>query len=114
MFRNYCLIVISFFLTISAHAKEQYHWQERDFIINSFIDIALQREYDRKQTPRLVRWERPIHIYVESDYGDSQEQNREVTKMRQILKYVQVCWERILLKAKKFVSMVHIELNGDC
>ncbi|SBT16561.1 hypothetical protein MGA5115_00642 [Marinomonas gallaica] len=72
MFRNYCLLVISFFLTISAHAKEQYHWQERDFIINSFIDIALQREYDRKQTPMLVRWERPIHIYVESDYGDSQ------------------------------------------
>ena len=58
-------------LSAPTYAKEKAHWQQYQYIYDSFLRIALQREYDQSQTPRLVRWEQPIKIYFESDIGDS-------------------------------------------
>lgn len=55
----------------SVYAQGHAHWQQQNFIHDSFLTIALQREYNQSQTPRLVRWENPIYIYVESEAGDS-------------------------------------------
>lgn len=58
-------------LSGSAYAQGYAHWQQQNFIHDSFLTIALQREYNQSQTPRLVRWEKPISIYIESEAGDS-------------------------------------------
>ncbi|WP_245624715.1 DUF2927 domain-containing protein [Marinomonas fungiae] len=58
-------------LTSSAYAQGYAHWQEENYIHDSFLTIALQREYNPSQTPRLVRWEKPIIVYIESEAGDS-------------------------------------------
>ena len=54
----------------AVYAKHDAHWQQYQYIYDSFLRIALQREYDQSQAPRLVRWEQPIKIYFESDIGD--------------------------------------------
>ena len=46
-------------------------WQNASYIQESFVTIALQREYDKKANPQLVRWEQPIKIFLESDFGDA-------------------------------------------
>ncbi|MFT2112050.1 DUF2927 domain-containing protein [Marinomonas sp. 2405UD68-3] len=47
-------------------------WQNPSYIQQSFLTIALQREYNKKTNPRLIRWEKPIDIYFESDFGDTE------------------------------------------
>lgn len=60
-----CLIASS----LNSQAIER--WQDARYVQKSFITIALQREYDNKTNTKLVRWERPIYVFLESDYGDA-------------------------------------------
>lgn len=58
-------------LVIWQPSYAQSRWQQTDYIKSSFIDIALGREYDKQQKSRLVRWAKPIKVYVSSDSGDA-------------------------------------------
>ncbi|SBS32363.1 hypothetical protein MAQ5080_02244 [Marinomonas aquimarina] len=76
--RQFVALVLGLFSLVgsSAYAQGYAHWQQQNFIHDSFLTIALQREYNQTQTPRLVRWESPIYIYVESEAGDASLQHQ--------------------------------------
>ncbi|WP_067095883.1 DUF2927 domain-containing protein [Marinomonas atlantica] len=75
--RHYIFVVVLTLFTSIAHsAGGKSHWQERQYIQDSFKVIALQREYDTSKPARLVRWQKPIMLYFESEQGDSKLQAR--------------------------------------
>lgn len=45
-------------------------WQDKAYITDSFIKIALEREYNKTAAPTLVRWERPIRVFMSSEVGN--------------------------------------------
>ncbi|SBS32463.1 hypothetical protein MSP8886_02435 [Marinomonas spartinae] len=71
---------------LPAFAQER--WQSDAYITQSFIKIALEREYKETKHPKLVRWEKPISVYVESDTGDSQLQLDLLTTQMGHLAYI--------------------------
>lgn len=46
------------------------HWQKDDYLIESFIDIALKREYRVNPKTNLNRWQQPLKIFIKSEKGD--------------------------------------------
>lgn len=50
-------------------AKEELHWQDPKYIEQSFYEIALQNEYNSKQT-RVRKWEKPLSVYITHEVGD--------------------------------------------
>lgn len=68
-----CTIISLFFVLLSANTQasgKKPHWQERQYIQDSFKEIALQREYDKTHQQRLARWQKPIMLYFESEQGN--------------------------------------------
>lgn len=62
-------LILSSTFVQAAEKTEQ--WQTREYIEKSFITIALQREYETSQSQRLVRWQKPILLYFQSELGDT-------------------------------------------
>jgi len=75
--RSLQLVICLSCVTIElVNAEETDHWQDRQYIYDSFLKIALQREYATSAKPRLVRWTKPILLYFESELGDPKLQAR--------------------------------------
>ena len=53
-----------FGLFIASCSFGQEHWQQDDYIQESFIKIALEREYKETQHPKLIRWNKPIKLFL--------------------------------------------------
>lgn len=49
--------------------KKEIHWQDEKYIERSFYEIALQNEYNTKQT-RVRKWQKPLAIYIHHEVGD--------------------------------------------
>lgn len=64
------IVFMMWVLSFDSYASQPQHWQQYQYIYDSFLRIALQREYEQSETPRLVRWQKPIRIFFESDIGD--------------------------------------------
>ncbi|GAA0836631.1 DUF2927 domain-containing protein [Marinomonas arenicola] len=67
-------ILASFILALalfSGQASALERWQTDAYIQQSFIKIALEREYKESKHPKLIRWEKPIKVYFKSDMGDA-------------------------------------------
>lgn len=62
-------IFILIFSTISF-AQPVSHWQQSQYIENSFYDIALKNEYNTKQT-KIRKWNQPLKVYIDHQVGDS-------------------------------------------
>ena len=60
-----------FLFATSAHAIAVESWKTDNYIQKSFISIALEREYKETSHPKLIRWNKPIRLFFESDTGDS-------------------------------------------
>lgn len=56
-------------LLIFSSNTKAYHWQSTDFIVNSFVDIALNNEYSGN-TSRLRKWQSPIVYYIDHRTAD--------------------------------------------
>lgn len=56
---------------MSSMALSQERWQTDDYIQKSFIKIALEREYKETLFPKIIRWNKPISLFFESDSGDA-------------------------------------------
>lgn len=63
-------------LSFPAQA-ETFHWQKNEYILNSFIDITLNREHGG-QGGRLNKWQQPIRYQVIDRTGDEQLHQRMV------------------------------------
>lgn len=49
------------------------HWQDKRYIEDSFLDIAMSSEYERL-SPVVRKWNRPLRIWIKSTAGDAEEQ----------------------------------------
>lgn len=58
-------------MLVSSRANALERWQSDAYIQQSFVKIALEREYKETKHPKLIRWEKPIKVYFESDFGDA-------------------------------------------
>lgn len=72
--KNKAYSTMPFFLVVmlvlnSSLAVAQRHWQSTDFIIDSFIDIALNNEYDNN-TSKVRKWISPIYYKIVHRTGD--------------------------------------------
>jgi len=56
----FCLIPLLFSSNILAN---KVHWQEPNYIVNSFIDVALNNEYSTEVSP-LRKWQQPIYYSI--------------------------------------------------
>tara|TARA_R110001606_G_scaffold348746_1_gene498457 strand:- start:99271 stop:100080 length:810 start_codon:yes stop_codon:yes gene_type:complete len=63
-----CILIVLLFLNSSLSAEQQ-HWQSTDFIIDSFVDIALNNEYTTK-TSKVRKWINPIYYQIDHRTGD--------------------------------------------
>lgn len=62
-------------VTVKAAVAQQ-HWQKNNYLITSFINIALKREYQTNENTVLQRWQQPLKIFIKSELGDSQLQKQ--------------------------------------
>jgi len=46
------------------------HWQQDAYLTDSFIEIALKREYLANKKTTLHRWQKPLKIFINSKQGD--------------------------------------------
>ncbi|BFM50934.1 DUF2927 domain-containing protein [Marinomonas sp. THO17] len=70
----------------TGYAKER--WQDDDYIEESFIKIALQREYKETNHPKIIRWKNPIQLYFASDFGNAKLQKELLSVHSQHLSHI--------------------------
>ncbi|RDL44591.1 hypothetical protein DN730_09385 [Marinomonas piezotolerans] len=88
-FKSWCITCLAFLICgYSNIAAAQERWQTDDYITESFLKIALQREYKETLYPKLIRWEKPIKLYFESDAGDAAFQKELLSVHAQHLAYI--------------------------
>lgn len=52
----------------SIQAAER--WQSDDYLIQSFFEVAMKREYGQEQPVRFSRWQTPIRLKLINEFGD--------------------------------------------
>lgn len=58
-------------ILLSALAQAAPHWQQPDYLLNAFIEIALRNEYtERGQYVR--RWQKPVKVWLDHQVSDRQ------------------------------------------
>ena len=70
---------IFFLLFLSPSFAEPAHWQTPDYIINSFIEIALNNEYSTTVS-KLRKWQQPIYYSIEHRTADK-ELHQKITEL---------------------------------
>jgi hypothetical protein len=83
---RFSLWFVAFFIASNALCQER--WQTDAYIQDSFIKIALEREYKETQHPKLIRWNQPIRLFFESDSGDARLQKELLSVHAQHLAYI--------------------------
>lgn len=68
LFSKTSLLLTLFLSSPLINAVE--HWQEDSYITDSFIKVALQREYRPNHISHFMRWKMPLKIFIESELGD--------------------------------------------
>ena len=56
-------------------------WQREEYLIQSFMEIAMKREYGHEKTVRFSRWHAPIRLKLINEFGDKALQ-AEVVKVQ--------------------------------
>lgn len=83
---RYSFCLFSFFIASCSFGQER--WQNDAYIQDSFIKIALEREYKETKYPKLIRWSKPIQLFFESDSGDASLQKELLSVHAQHLSYI--------------------------
>lgn len=74
------LLALLLLLTSHAvHATER--WQNDSYLVESFMAIAMEREYGEARQPRFTRWQQPIRLQLINESGDKPLQ-AEVVKVQ--------------------------------
>lgn len=81
-------LVIIFAMLSSSLSFTKERWQDDSYIEESFIKIALQREYKETNYPKIIRWKKPIRLYFESDAGDAKLQKELLAVHAQHLAHI--------------------------
>lgn len=73
---------------VSSLSFGEERWQNDAYIQDSFIKIALEREYKETKFPKLIRWTQPIKLFFESDSGDASLQKELLSVHAQHLSHI--------------------------
>ncbi len=73
----YRFILLLFLLKLCspAHSAESAHWQADHYLIESFVDIALNNEYSPQRSP-IRKWMTPIHYFLVHRVADRELHSR--------------------------------------
>lgn len=85
MIRSSLYLLIVF---ISTHIFAEDRWQSDQYIQESFIKIALEREYNETKYPKIIRWKKPIRLFFESESGDANLQKELLSVHAKHLSYI--------------------------
>ncbi len=66
-------------LSCSLQAAER--WQSNDYLVQSFMEVAMKREYGHEAQVRFSRWQGPIRLKLINEFGDKALQ-AEVVKVQ--------------------------------
>lgn len=70
---------LAMLLPCSLLATER--WQSDDYLIQSFMEVAMKREYGHEAQVRFSRWQGPIRLKLINEFGDKPLQ-AEVVKVQ--------------------------------
>ncbi len=65
------LLICSLVLVMAKPGLAAERWQDENYINNSFIEIAMKREYQPGVPAKLLRWQKPLKIRIISELGDA-------------------------------------------
>lgn len=65
----FLFFIISPAIASSSVPKQEVHWQNNNYIEQSFYEIALENEYSSTQT-RIRKWNKPLTVYIKHEVGD--------------------------------------------
>ena len=71
------LMLWLFSLPLSATER----WQRDDYLVQSFMEIAMKREYGHEQQEHFSRWPGPVRLKLVNEFGDKPLQ-AEVVKVQ--------------------------------
>jgi hypothetical protein len=69
MFKHFIVFLLICMLPKLALTAE--HWQASNYIIGSFIEIALKNEFDSKPA-KLRKWNKPVHVWLDHKGPENQ------------------------------------------
>ena len=58
-------------------------WQRDDYLVQSFMEIAMKREYGHEQQEHFSRWPGPVRLKLVNEFGDKPLQ-AEVVRYRPV------------------------------
>lgn len=67
--RHLLIFILALFSHSVLSAQPTAHWQQTSYITASFLDIALNSEYDSR-TSKLRKWQKPIYFSIDDDSID--------------------------------------------
>ncbi len=67
------------FFGLSCTTLANVHWQQPDYLIESFLEVALKNEFDTRQS-HLKKWQQPISVHMTYEYPDAEQYQHLVNK----------------------------------
>lgn len=82
--RGWCRLALLLALLLSLpwpHVSATERWQSDSYLIESFMTIAMEREYGEAKQTRFARWQQPVRLKLVNESGDKPLQ-AEVVKIQ--------------------------------
>lgn len=73
------LLVIGLVLGLSCTTLATVHWQQPDYLMDSFLEVALKNEFDNRQS-HLKKWREAIRVRMTYEYPDVEQYQHIVSK----------------------------------
>ncbi|WP_420481750.1 DUF2927 domain-containing protein, partial [Aeromonas veronii] len=65
--------LLALLLLLAGHsARADERWQSDSYLVESFMAIAMEREYGEARQTRFARWQQPIRLQLINESGDKQ------------------------------------------
>lgn len=69
------LVLLAILLT-ATNSQAAERWQRSDVLTQSFMEVALKREYRPGKSEPLVRWQGPLRVKIDSQLGNTRLQHQ--------------------------------------
>lgn len=67
---NALVLMIGLFFGVQCTVLAKVHWQEPDYLMRSFLEVALKNEFDDRQS-HLKKWQQPIRVHMVYEYPNA-------------------------------------------
>ncbi len=73
------VLIIGLALGLSCTTLAMVHWQQPEYLMQSFLEVALKNEFDARQS-HLKKWREAIHVHMTYEYPDAEQYQHLVNK----------------------------------